>query len=95
MPWFTLKADVIPDQQIREAACRLVAQAQERIAPSLKRVLLLRPDLTRAHSGAGKVTERVYHEVMARDPRTGCDLHASNQHLVQLIEMHKTASPPK
>lgn len=68
MPWFTLEADAIAEQQIREAARRLVAEAQERIAPSLNRVLLLPPDLTRAHSGAGKVTEWVYQEIMAREP---------------------------
>ena len=54
MPWFILEADAIPEQEIKRAARRLVAEAQERIAPSLKRVLLLPPDLTRAHSGAGK-----------------------------------------
>jgi len=68
MPWFTLEADAIPEQQIKEAARRLVAEAQERIAPTLKRVLLLPPDLTRAHSGAGKVTEWVYQEIIAREP---------------------------
>jgi len=69
MPWFTLKADALTDEQIKEAARRLVAEAQERIAPSLKRVLLLPPDLTRAHSGVGKVTEWVYQEIMAREPQ--------------------------
>lgn len=68
MPWFTLEANAIPEQQIKEATRRLVAEAQERIAPALKRVLLLPPDLTRAHSGAGKVTEWVYQEIMAREP---------------------------
>jgi len=68
MPWFTVEADAIAEQQIHEAARRLVAEAQERIAPSLKRVLLLPPDLTRAHSGAGKVTEWIYQEIMAREP---------------------------
>lgn len=69
MPWFTLKADALTGEQIKEAARRLVAEAQERIAPSLKRVLLLPPDLTRAHSGVGKVTEWVYQEIMAREPQ--------------------------
>jgi nickel-dependent lactate racemase len=69
MPWFTLEADALAEEEIKEAARRLVAEAQERIAPSLKRVLLLPPDLTRAHSGVGKVTEWVYEEIMAREPQ--------------------------
>src|SRR6201996_3249565 len=68
MPWFSLKADALAEEQIKEAARRLVTEAQERISPSLKRVLLLPPDLTRAHSGAGKVTEWIYQEVLAREP---------------------------
>lgn len=68
MPWFALEADAIPEQQIREAARRLVVEAQMRITPRLERVLLLPPDLTRAHSGAGKVTEWIYQEVIAREP---------------------------
>ncbi len=69
MPWFTLEADALAEEQIKEAVRRLVAEAQKRIAPSLKRVLLLPPDLTRAHSRVGKVTEWVYQEIMAREPR--------------------------
>ncbi len=68
MPWFTVQADAIPEEQIKEAARRLVAEAHERIAANLKRVLLLPPDLTRAHSGAGKVTEWVCQEIIAREP---------------------------
>lgn len=68
MPWFILKADALSEEQIKEAARRLVEEAQKRIAPRLKRVLLLPPDLTRAHSGVGKVTEWVYQEILAREP---------------------------
>jgi nickel-dependent lactate racemase len=68
MPWFTIEADAIPESEIRAAAVRLVEEAQKRIAPRLKRVLLLPPDLTRAHSGAGKVTEWIYREIIAREP---------------------------
>jgi nickel-dependent lactate racemase len=68
MPWFSLESDAIPEAQIEAAARRLVREARERIAPQLKRVLLLPPDLTRAHSGAGKVTEWIYKEVMALEP---------------------------
>lgn len=68
MPWFKIEADAIPQNEIKAAAARLVDEAQERIAPKLKRVLLLPPDLTRAHSGAGKVTEWIYNEIIAREP---------------------------
>jgi len=68
MPWFSVEADAIPDAQIQAAARRLVSEARARIAPKLQRVLLLPPDLTRAHSGAGKVTEWIYREVMAQEP---------------------------
>lgn len=69
MPWFALEADAIAEEQIKEAAVRLVDEAQKRIAPRLDRVLLLPPDLTRAHSGVGKVTEWVYQEILRREPR--------------------------
>ncbi|WP_260702869.1 lactate racemase domain-containing protein [Edaphobacter flagellatus] len=68
MPWFTVEADAIPEAQIKEAAIRLVDEAQRRIAPNLNRVLLLPPDLTRAHSGVGKITEWVYQEILRRNP---------------------------
>lgn len=68
MTWFRVEADAIPEKEIREAAGRLVEEAHKRIAPELKRVLLLPPDLTRAHSGAGKVTEWIYEEILAREP---------------------------
>jgi nickel-dependent lactate racemase len=68
MPWFTVEADAIPESDIKAAAVRLIDEAQKRIAPKLNRVLLLPPDLTRAHSGAGKVTEWIYHEIIRRAP---------------------------
>ena len=68
MPWFAIQADAIPEEQIKHAAIQLVNEAQRRIAPKLGRVLLLPPDLTRAHSGVGKITEWVYEEVVRRNP---------------------------
>lgn len=60
MPWFTHEAPFIPEEEIHAQAMRLLEEARERIKSDLKRVLLLPPDLTRAHSGAGKVTEWLY-----------------------------------
>jgi nickel-dependent lactate racemase len=68
MPWFKVEADSIPEDEIKAAAVRLIDEAQKRIAPKLERVLLLPPDLTRAHSGAGKVTEWIYQEIIRREP---------------------------
>ena len=68
MPWFAIQADAIPEEQIKQAAIQLVNEAQSRIAPKLDRVLLLPPDLTRAHSGVGKITGWVYEEVVRRNP---------------------------
>ncbi|MGH9587912.1 MAG: lactate racemase domain-containing protein [Acidobacteriaceae bacterium] len=68
MPWFKVEAESIPEIEIKAAAMRLIDEAQKRIAPKLMRVLLLPPDLTRAHSGAGKVTEWLYQEIMRREP---------------------------
>ena len=36
MPWFTVTADTITEQQIKEAALRLITEARKRITPSLK-----------------------------------------------------------
>ena len=68
MPWYTIEADAIPESDIKAAAVLLVEEAQKRVSPSLRRVLLLPPDLTRAHSGSGKVTEWIYQEIIRREP---------------------------
>ena len=60
MPWFSLEARALTDEQIHSAVMRLIEEARTRINRDLKRVLLLPPDLTRAHSGAGKITELLY-----------------------------------
>src|SRR5580698_896539 len=68
MPWFKIEADVIPEQEIKAATVKLLDEAKKIISPKLNRVLLLPPDLTRAHSGSGKVTEWLYREILARNP---------------------------
>ena len=60
MPWFKVEAPHVSDAQIKEACDRLLAEARTRINKDLKRVLLLPPDLTRAHSGSGWITEYLY-----------------------------------
>ena len=60
MPWFQMEGDALGEEQIRGAVTRLLEEARTRIKRDLRRVLLLPPDLTRAHSGAGRITEMLY-----------------------------------
>lgn len=61
MSWFTHEAPSISRDTIRDLCQRLLDEAQTRLGCPLNRVLLLPPDLTRAHSGAGWITEIFYH----------------------------------
>jgi nickel-dependent lactate racemase len=70
MPWFTHEAEEISRQEIDALALRLVDEARTRFGRPLKRVLLLPPDLTRAHSGVGPITEVIYNALAPT-----CDVH--------------------
>jgi len=70
MPWFSLQADSIPRAEVEAACQRLLDEVSARLKPNLRRVLLLPPDLTRAHSGAGWITETIYN-LLAKT----CDVH--------------------
>jgi nickel-dependent lactate racemase len=70
MPWFSLQADSIPRAEVEAACQRLLDEVSTRLKPNLRRVLLLPPDLTRAHSGAGWITETIYN-LLAKT----CDVH--------------------
>lgn len=70
MPWFFAEAPSLSRPEIEALCVRLVDEARQRICGDLKRVLLLPPDLTRAHSGAGWITECIYHLLPE-----GCDVH--------------------
>ena len=61
MPWFSEKADRIRPERLEELMGQTVEEARRRICPRPKRVLLLPPDITRMHSGAGRLTEVLYH----------------------------------
>ncbi|GAG92609.1 unnamed protein product, partial [marine sediment metagenome] len=60
MPWFSEKAERIGTDRLGELIQRTAAEARSRICGQPKRVLLLPPDITRAHSGAGLLTEMLY-----------------------------------
>jgi nickel-dependent lactate racemase len=71
MPWFAKEADSIPRPQVEAMCQQLLDEAKRRLnIKEYRRVLLLPPDLTRAHSGAGWITETLYKLL----PKT-CDTH--------------------
>lgn len=59
MSWFD-KTGSISREEMLELVHRAADEARKRICPNPKKVLLLPPDITRAHSGAGWITEEFY-----------------------------------
>ncbi len=57
--WFVERGN-LTIEQVLDAAREAAEQARERICRDPKRVLLLPPDITRAHSGAGTIAEELY-----------------------------------
>ena len=71
MPWFSREADSISRPEVEKLCQQLLDEAKRRLnITEYRRVLLLPPDLTRAHSGAGWITETLYKLL----PKT-CDTH--------------------
>lgn len=70
MPWFSEESSSISRSRVEELVDRLLTEARSRICKDFRRVLLLPPDLTRMHSGAGWITETIYRKL----PGT-CDVH--------------------
>lgn len=60
MPWFTESAPSIPRSRVEQLVAQAIDEAKKRICKRPKRVLLLPPDITRMHSGAGWITECFY-----------------------------------
>ncbi|MBA7707891.1 hypothetical protein ES703_116775 [subsurface metagenome] len=60
MPWFYEEAESIDVNQKQELMQCLLQEASQRITKDFKKVLLLPPDITRHHSGAGELTEMIY-----------------------------------
>ena len=72
MTWFKDEERFLSRERMLAACDRLIVEARERFAISdLKRVLLLPPDLTRAHSGVGWMTEHLFHSLEGM----GTDVH--------------------
>jgi nickel-dependent lactate racemase len=78
MPWFSTESGHITLQHMEVLIDRAVDEARSRICHHPKRVLLLPPDITRAHSGAGWVTEQLY--------RRFC--HEAEVHVIPTLGQH-------
>lgn len=61
MAWFFERSNEIPPRKLEELVSLSAKMCLKRIAPSPRKVLLLPPDITRAHSGAGTITNILYH----------------------------------
>ncbi len=59
MTWFQSET-TLSKQDVLRLAQRFAEETQNRICKNPKKVLLLPPDMTRAHSGAGWITEELY-----------------------------------
>ena len=70
MPWFHHEAPHITRSEIEAMCQRLLDESRTRLGCDFRRVLLLPPDLTRAHSGAGWIAETLYKLLPAT-----CDTH--------------------
>jgi nickel-dependent lactate racemase len=60
MPWIVERDQEISWDRLQSLMEQTVAEARRRICAKPKRVLLLPPDITRMHSGAGRLTEMLY-----------------------------------
>jgi nickel-dependent lactate racemase len=61
MPWIAERSPEISWDRLQSLMHQTLAEARKRICPRPKRVLLLPPDITRMHSGAGRLTEILFH----------------------------------
>ena len=87
MPWFWREADELSRAEIDGLALRLLAEARSRLNKDLHRVLLLPPDITRAHSGSGRITETLYKALAEH-----CDVHVIptlGQHVPHTAEQNR------
>jgi len=63
MPWITERAPEITRARMEELLHEAIEQCRSRFTAKPKRVLLLPPDITRMHSGAGWITEFFYDQL--------------------------------
>jgi len=66
--WFCAEGRRLSAEEQASMMVRLIAEARKRFSQSFRKVLVLPPDLTRYHSGAGSLTNTLYH-LLAPDAR--------------------------
>jgi nickel-dependent lactate racemase len=87
VPWIENKS-WLSRNEIVKLISEAVAEARKNICPKPRKVLLLPPDITRAHSGAGWITEELY-RIFTEE---GAEVHlipTLGQHLPHTREQNK------
>jgi nickel-dependent lactate racemase len=82
MPWFCEERK-LSRKEVEELTLKAAEEALERICKTPKKVLLLPPDITRAHSGAGWITEKLYNHFSA----------FADVHLIPTLGQHVPHTP--
>jgi len=59
--WFYKEGNLVDGETQKKMMEQLVEKARKRFNHPIRKVLLLPPDITRYHSGAGKITNMLYH----------------------------------
>src|SRR5438105_4169388 len=83
MPWFQQEGTSLSRPEIEGLAQRTLDEARAILGADFRRVLLLPPDLTRAHSGAGVITQMLYKLLPA-----SCDTR-----VIPTLGQHKPHTP--
>ncbi|MCE9547442.1 MAG: lactate racemase domain-containing protein [Planctomycetia bacterium] len=65
MPWITEQAPTISWPRLEQLTAAVLTEARRRLCARPRRVLLLPPDITRMHSGCGRITEWLYNALAA------------------------------
>jgi len=87
MPWFYEESDCITEKRTEQLIEKFVAEAKKRNSGKLKKILIIPPDLTRYHSGAGKIAELIY-EAFSSDAKVDV-LPALGQHFPHTAQENK------
>ncbi|MBW3597470.1 MAG: DUF2088 domain-containing protein [Planctomycetes bacterium] len=83
MPWISETSRHIDRPRVEQLLEQTVVEAKRRICNSPKRVLLLPPDITRMHSGAGWITEWLYHKLAGE----------AEVHVIPTLGQHEPHTP--
>ena len=102
MPWIAERAAEISWDRLQGLMEQTVAEARRRICAKPKRVLLLPPDITRMHSGAGRLTEMLYNLLAGRgrrarhpDARPARAAHAGREPADVRLDSQRADSRPR